>query len=420
MNELPESIDVSKAVPWGFWATIGFSSVVLAALFITQLVVSFVFGFFALQNPQIDLQTFSSSLPFNGFYLAIAIIVSATICAGLTLLFAKLRKDIPIKEYLGLRKPTNRQLVSWLALLGIFLVFSIAFSYLSNYPIVSDFMVTVYKTAYFLPAFYLALLFMAPVFEEVFIRGFLFEGIRCSRLRSIGAVVLTTLVWTILHIQYHPRVLIEIFFFGLLLGIARHKTGSTYLTMAMHSLNNLVAIVLVAVLAGCGEIKDVYSDRYIEEDFKYVNDTIGFSITFKDWEVYPHISSMPKGAQKFAKSLRDQGAELIFVANSSNRLLTARATVEEMNLPLHQYYNLIYDINREQLEEGVSKDMITVGKTDMVKWIYKAAKSFTDQEYQVKKDKYNIRLSFWTTRSLFDDYKDDFHEIASTFRTTDN
>ena len=56
----------------------------------------------------------------------------------------------------------------------------------------------------------------------------------------------------------------------------------------------------------------------------------------------------------------------------------------------------------------------------MVKWIYKAAKSFTDKEYQVKKDKYNIRLSFWTTRSLFDDYKDDFHEIASTFRTTDN
>lgn len=45
-----------------------------------------------------------------------------------------------------------------------------------------------------------------------------------------------------MHLNYGARSVIKIFFLGVLLGFARYKTESTYLTMVMHSLNNFVAI----------------------------------------------------------------------------------------------------------------------------------------------------------------------------------
>ena len=48
-----------------------------------------------------------------------------------------------------------------------------------------------------------------------------------------------------MHLPYGTRSVIHIFILGVLLGFARHKTGSTYLTMVMHSLNNFVTITAI-------------------------------------------------------------------------------------------------------------------------------------------------------------------------------
>ena len=41
-----------------------------------------------------------------------------------------------------------------------------------------------------------------PVFEELFFRGFLLEGFRRTFLGTTGAVVLTSLLWAVIHTQY--------------------------------------------------------------------------------------------------------------------------------------------------------------------------------------------------------------------------
>ena len=87
----------------------------------------------------------------------------------------------------------------------------------------------------------------APIFEETFFRGFKFRGIRHSRLGPPGAVLATALAWTLMHAQYDVFALLQVFASGLLLGLARLKSQSLYVPLAMHSAANPIATVEVAV-----------------------------------------------------------------------------------------------------------------------------------------------------------------------------
>ncbi len=98
------------------------------------------------------------------------------------------------------------------------------------------------------PIFYIGLLVAAPVGEEIFFRGFLLEGFRHSRLGPIGAVLLVSLLWAAVHIQYDLIHMSYVFAAGLLLGAARLRTGSLGAVIGMHSAVNGLAIVSMFLL----------------------------------------------------------------------------------------------------------------------------------------------------------------------------
>jgi membrane protease YdiL (CAAX protease family) len=232
---LKEEGDTRKAVPWGFWASIGFSITILLAYFLIQSIV--VVAFFiagGIEHPES-----------NGLLLALATILSAPLSMLLIVLFAKLRKDFPLRDYFGFRQAARAEWVRWLLLLCAFMAAFDVITYLLNRPIVPACMVEAYKTAYFPPVLYVALLIMAPLFEELLFRGFLFEGIRHSRLGAVGAVALTALGWSVLHVQYDVYNIASIFLFAILLGLARIRTGSVCVTIIMHGVNNFVATLEV-------------------------------------------------------------------------------------------------------------------------------------------------------------------------------
>ena len=83
----------------------------------------------------------------------------------------------------------------------------------------------------------------APMSEELFARGFLYRGWSESFLGPAGAIVLSSLVWTSLHLQYDWFFFGEVFSIGLLLGYLRYRSKSTWLTIVLHGLNNLAAVV---------------------------------------------------------------------------------------------------------------------------------------------------------------------------------
>jgi membrane protease YdiL (CAAX protease family) len=91
---------------------------------------------------------------------------------------------------------------------------------------------------------------VAPIAEEFFFRGFIFGALRRMRIkvggREIGtwvAAALTGLLFGLAHTgSASPQFLIPLGFLGFLLCVLRWKTGSLYPCMALHSINNSLAL----------------------------------------------------------------------------------------------------------------------------------------------------------------------------------
>jgi membrane protease YdiL (CAAX protease family) len=92
----------------------------------------------------------------------------------------------------------------------------------------------------------------APMSEELFARGFLYRGWSETWLGPVGAIALSSLVWTGLHLQYDWYFFGEVFTLGLWFGYLRYRSGSTWLTIVLHGLNNLAAVIQTIWLAGQG------------------------------------------------------------------------------------------------------------------------------------------------------------------------
>jgi len=111
----------------------------------------------------------------------------------------------------------------------------------------SSFMTDTYNTAGWLPLLWVAVVGFAPIFEEAFFRGFLFAGLQRSRIGVVGTILLTSLVWASLHLQYNIIGMATIVLLGLVLGVVRFKTRSLWSTILIHSLWNFVALLGTAV-----------------------------------------------------------------------------------------------------------------------------------------------------------------------------
>jgi len=138
------------------------------------------------------------------------------------------------------------------ALVGLGMLFD-GLRTLLHRPIVPEVMVQTYQTAGIPPLLWLAVVVAAPLGEETLFRGFLFKGILHSRLGGAGAILLTALIWAVLHRQYDLFDMANIFVAGLLFGYARLRSNSIYSGLLMHALMNLIAtiqVVTVIWLAG--------------------------------------------------------------------------------------------------------------------------------------------------------------------------
>jgi membrane protease YdiL (CAAX protease family) len=234
---------VLESGPWGFWATVGFGILITTAF--TAIQVLIVVAFVAantLRNPEIDIAEFTLKLESNGLLLGIATCATAVLCTPLIVLFTKLRRQLPVRSYLALQSPSLNVLLKWLGITVLLMTTSDAISFFMSKPIAPEFMIEAYGTAGILPLFWVALVIAAPLFEELFFRGFLFAGFQESRLGVWGTIFLTSLLWASIHTQYDAYQITTIFILGLLFGIARHRSGSIYTTLAMHALVNLVAL----------------------------------------------------------------------------------------------------------------------------------------------------------------------------------
>ena len=234
--------------PWGFWATLGWAALWLAVFLGTGMVFCLVAVVVLAAMGQVsDIVQGAEALATNGLLLGLVAVAQVPIMVGLTALLAWIR--MPVSAYLGLRWPGYRQTAVGLVALLALIVGQDALSWSLGRPIVAEFMLTAYRTAAFLPVLVVALLVAAPVVEEVFFRGFMYKGLAASKVGPAGAILITSLVWAAIHLQYDAYGMGLIFTAGILLGLVRWRTKSVLLPILLHGMINAVATVQTIVVA---------------------------------------------------------------------------------------------------------------------------------------------------------------------------
>jgi membrane protease YdiL (CAAX protease family) len=236
---------------WKFWGTALWGLVIFAAMFVGQIAV--VAWFVLLRQGPVDL---AAAIHVVGGGLTISLSVIMGLPAVLAALWIAIRiSGTPFAEYLALRGTAWRNYL--IGAVGLF-VLVMGWDLLSRATgreVAPGFMGDVLNSARADGALWLlviAFCVAAPVSEEFFARGFLYRGWSESFLGPVGAIILSSLVWTALHLQYDWFFFGEVFSIGLLLGYLRYRFNSTWLTISVHGLNNLAAVVQTMLLAGQG------------------------------------------------------------------------------------------------------------------------------------------------------------------------
>jgi CAAX protease family protein len=190
---------------------------------------------------------------YDGTLVALVTLISNPVLVVVLALVARWRTGHRAAEYLGLTRFTLRDfLVGFLAVAVLAAAIDGA-SYLAGLDIVSTFQTEAYTSARangWLPALVLAIVVVGPIGEEVMFRGFLFRGWVTPDARGVLAVIVITLLWAALHVQYDWLGISQVFVTGLLLGWIRWRSGSTLLTIVLHILVNLQSTIETMVAIG--------------------------------------------------------------------------------------------------------------------------------------------------------------------------
>jgi uncharacterized protein len=220
---------------WGYWATLGWA---LLAFVASQFLALAVLVLLRIS----DLDSLVNA-PFDGKLVTLFIVIANPIMIA-TVVLAVVAARAPVAGYLALVTPAWRDLGIGLVCLVGLIAISDVLLYLGGYPVVTPFQAQSYITAAaqgWLAALWLGTVSVAPAGEEILFRGFVFRGWARSARTVWPAIVVISLLWAALHVQYDWTGILQIFVVGLFLGWMRWRSGSTLLTFLLHALFNIEA-----------------------------------------------------------------------------------------------------------------------------------------------------------------------------------
>jgi uncharacterized protein len=141
-------------------------------------------------------------------------------------------------EYLALNWPSSGALRRALAIMAIVMLAESLATYVVGAEEISpDPYISATQPGRFL-IFLIGGCIAAPIMEEFVLRGFMFRGWSQSFLGPVGSIVLTSVLWGMIHTQYDWFGCFCIFTSGLALGYFRWRSNSTWLTVMVHSAVN--------------------------------------------------------------------------------------------------------------------------------------------------------------------------------------
>ena len=192
-----------------------------------------------------DLMAMMPTLETDGNVLTWASLASFIFAVPLILLIIKLKRGSSIRDYLALNNTSLKNYIVWTLIMFIAVMLMGWGGTAIGEKSATEFTGSVFKSADNKMLLYLAVAVAAPIFEELLFRGFMYKGLAEGPLKPVGAIILTSALWAVIHIQYSWYPIVMIFVMGLILGWSRWKTNSIYVPILLHCLNNFVSLLAI-------------------------------------------------------------------------------------------------------------------------------------------------------------------------------
>ncbi len=171
----------------------------------------------------------------------------------ITLVLAVRMTGTNLLDYFALDIPRGRDVAIAVGGLIVVIVLGDLLTYALGRDVVPAFQTDIHRTAqadHTLPWLWLAIVVVAPIGEELLFRGFLFRGLVREPRDRLPGILVISLIWSLLHIQYDWFGASLVFAVGVLFGYTRLYARSTTLTILLHMLLNLESIVETVYVLG--------------------------------------------------------------------------------------------------------------------------------------------------------------------------
>lgn len=179
----------------------------------------------------------------DGTVVSLSIISSFILLTVISVLIIRL-KGANIGQYLALTPFSLVVAMGFFGLLLLFMIGSEALTYLLDKS-PTDFVDPLYESVSSVWLLVIAMVIIAPIYEELVFRGILWSAIAEQFSEQRGALiasVVTSIIFAVIHLQYGLYEISTIVVLALLFCYARIKSGSLLLPMLLHILNNGTAM----------------------------------------------------------------------------------------------------------------------------------------------------------------------------------
>ncbi|MDG2394593.1 MAG: type II CAAX endopeptidase family protein [Thalassotalea sp.] len=221
------------------------SALWIAALYLPTFFLSIAYGIYVSSQASITdpAAWFSDGDILSGFGILMALVTLPV----LYLATQKLTFNQRISFFALANKFDSKEFYPWLVITLVFLSFWWAVNSIFDIE-PPDIMLNIMQTTDYIWLLVLSICIVAPIFEELVFRGFIFARLQRSVLGKSGALILTSLIFTLIHSQYQGIELFALFTFAILLGLIRIKTNNIKYCILIHALNNTLSLMALYLL----------------------------------------------------------------------------------------------------------------------------------------------------------------------------
>lgn len=239
----------SEIAPWGAWWSLAWALIVICVWGVAQVALMFVMESFvdvprdSDGKPTMD---FSEILMSDGDLIGIMAFGSALVGCVMILAVVQIR-GAGFSRGLGLRLPKIWvwPIVLFATPVLLVILSSVVTPFAQENSVADQGKIALaVRETQWLPLLLLGVAIGAPFFEEFLFRGLLHEGLKQSFLGKWGAGILTAIAFSAMHSQYSdPSAFILLFLLGCAFTIGRELSGSIYVPILMHGIQNSIATI---------------------------------------------------------------------------------------------------------------------------------------------------------------------------------